>query len=105
MRIFLKTLFKSKRIIETDGKFIAQVFELDWFNTGWKGIVRTANDTYSKWDYQVSHCAVEDISAANQLCQEYSNFVNLHKQRVKEKKRKIVHEVEPEIWTILKTTK
>lgn len=105
MIIFLKSLFKHTRIIESDSKFIPQIFYTPPFGSGWEGISTTADDTWINWETQLERCACADASQANVNLYAYLDYLENQKavkKEIKMKNKKQIIDAEPRIWSILK---
>lgn len=88
---FFKNLYRRKRILEVGGVFIPQF--LGFLN--WKGIDRdNANDSWNDIGYQISNCGQPTLQAAQEQLYKYVN--------ARKKPKKVVHELQPEVWVALK---
>lgn len=100
----IRTFFKGKRIIEVNGRFIPQILVRDGLMFKWHGIAVQVYSTYSEfglvssWDDQPGRCGVLTIDKATQYIHEYTRRA----QEAKQKSKKVIHDVECEIWTKLK---
>jgi hypothetical protein len=66
-------LFKKYRVIEFQGKFIAQTRECFLFD--WKGLDRRDFYLWCTFEYQIIHCSFDTIQEAKEHLKKYKEFV------------------------------
>lgn len=93
---FLRCLFIGKRILETGGYFIAQVYEL---RAGWCGIDKRFM-TWATRENIMDKCLWKSFQEANDHLQNYLEF----RKSLKELAKKKIHAVEstPKFWRVLR---
>ncbi len=99
----IKTLYRGKRITESDGKFVPQLRIRSGMLFTWVGIEFYPHSTeqyrtYNDWDDQKRNCGVKTKEKAATVLYDYLE----HLRQLKIARKKIVHEVDPEVWVRLK---
>ncbi|HET8688692.1 MAG TPA: hypothetical protein VFM18_18915 [Methanosarcina sp.] len=100
----LKTIFKGKRIVEVDSKFIPQVRVRSGVMYQWIGIYCAEYGSgpdfrvYDDWADQVRNCGASSAQQASIILYNYLEAL----KRSKRRNKKILHEVDPEAWVKLK---
>jgi len=93
---FIKCLFTGKRILETEGYFVAQVYE---FGVGWCGIDKRFM-TWATRENIMNKCVHRTCQEANDRL---LNYIEWRKEQ-KERSKKKVHLTEPvpRFWRLLR---